>query len=300
MLTHTQPDPQAAAYADGPDHAAAMNAPETIAAARLTLPVHGMSCASCVAHVEKALAAVPGVAAVAVNLATESATVQGSGLDAEALRRAVDEAGYEVPAETLQLAIEGMTCASCVARVEKALAAVPGVLRASVNLASESARLEVVRGAVSARALVAAVQEAGYTARLETGHGAAAAARDPAAAMKRDVIVALVLAAPLAAPMLFALLGVPLSLPPWLQWLLATMVQGTGLSGTDRFLGFLFGSARGVLACIIALIVLRPFAEGADWWQVSVLVPELLAFEDDILNLLGKATDWVSEIDFKG
>jgi Cu+-exporting ATPase len=225
MLTRTQPDPQAAAYADGPDHAAAMNAPETIAAARLTLPVHGMSCASCVAHVEKALAAVPGVAAVAVNLATESATVQGSGLDAEALRRAVDEAGYEVPAETLQLAIAGMTCASCVARVEKALAAVPGVLRASVNLASESARLEVVRGAVSARALVAAVQGAGYTARLETGRGAAAAARDPAAAMKRDVIVALVLAAPLAAPMLFALLGVPLSLPPWLQWLLATPVQ---------------------------------------------------------------------------
>ncbi len=225
MLTRTKPEPQAAAYADGPDHAVAMNAPDAIAAARLTLPVHGMSCASCVAHVEKALAAVPGVATVAVNLATESATVQGSGLDAEALRRAVDEAGYEVPAETLQLAIEGMTCASCVARVEKALAAVPGVLRASVNLASESARVEVVRGAVSARALAAAVQDAGYTARLETAAGAAASVRDPAASMKRDVIIALLLAAPLAAPMLLALFGVPLSLPPWLQWLLATPVQ---------------------------------------------------------------------------
>src|SRR5512137_1347170 len=149
-----------------------MNAPETVAT-RLTLPVHGMSCASCVAHVEKALAAVPGVSAVAVNLATESATVQGTALDAAGLRRAVDDAGYEVPAETLQLAIEGMTCASCVARVEKALAAVPGVLRASVNLASESARVEIVRGVVSARALSAAVDAAGYTARHQAAVGAA-------------------------------------------------------------------------------------------------------------------------------
>ena len=225
MLTRTRYEPRVAAYPVGPDHAVAMNAPDAVAAARLTLPVHGMSCASCVAHVERALAAVPGVATVAVNLATESATVQGSGLDAEALRRAVDEAGYEVPTEMLQLAIEGMTCASCVARVEKALAAVPGVLRASVNLATESARVEVVRGAVSARTLAAAVQDAGYTARLEAAAGAAASVRDLAAAMKRDVIIALVLAAPLAAPMLFALFGMPLSLPPWLQWLLATPVQ---------------------------------------------------------------------------
>lgn len=85
-----------------------------------------------------------------------------------------------------------------------------------------------------------------------------------------------------------------------IQWVLSKMVHGTGLSGTDRFLGFLFGSARGVLACIIALIALRPFAEGTDWWQASMLVPELLAFEDDVLNLLGKATEWFSEIDFKG
>jgi Cu+-exporting ATPase len=200
-----------------------MNAPETVTAIRLTLPVHGMSCASCVAHVEKALAAVPGVASVAVNLATESATVAGSALDVATLRRAVDEAGYEVPSETLQLAIDGMTCASCVARVERALAAVPGVLRASVNLASESARVEIVRGVTSARALAAAVEAEGYSARLQAA--APAAARDPAAAMKRDVILALLLAAPLVAPMLAAPFGIGLALPPWLQWLLATPVQ---------------------------------------------------------------------------
>jgi Cu+-exporting ATPase len=201
-----------------------MNAPETIAT-RLTLPVQGMSCASCVAHVEKALAAVPGVTSVAVNLATESATVQGAALDVAGLRRAVDEAGYEVPAETLQLSIEGMTCASCVARVEKALAEVPGVLRASVNLASESARVEVVRGAANVRTLSAAVQQAGYSARPAASAGTVPAARDPSVAMKRDLIVALLLAAPLAAPMALALAGVQLALPAWLQWLLATPVQ---------------------------------------------------------------------------
>jgi len=84
-----------------------------------------------------------------------------------------------------------------------------------------------------------------------------------------------------------------------IQWLVSRAVQSTGLSGTDRFLGFLFGSARGVLACIIGLIALRPFAEGADWWQASVLTTDLLAFEDEVLELLGKATDWVSEIDLK-
>ena len=201
-----------------------MNAPETVAT-RLILPVHGMSCASCVAHVEKALAAVPGVSSVAVNLATESATVQGAALDAGRLRHAVDEAGYEVPSDALQLAIEGMTCASCVARVERALGAVPGVLRASVNLASESARVEVVRGVVSARALSAAVEAAGYSARLAAAPGAQAAARDPAASMKRDLIIALLLAAPLAAPMALAAFGIEFALAPWLQWLLATPVQ---------------------------------------------------------------------------
>jgi P-type Cu+ transporter len=227
QLMPTKTPAQPPAYAGAPDGAADMNAPESLAVSRLTLPVQGMSCASCVAHVEKALAAVPGVSSVAVNLATESATVQGAALDAARLRHAVDEAGYEVPSETLQLAIEGMTCASCVARVEKALAAVPGVLRASVNLASESARIEAVRGALSTRALGAAVEAAGYSARRETGVGAAAAtsARDPAAALTRDVILALLLAAPLAAPMALALFGFSLVLPPWLQWLLATPVQ---------------------------------------------------------------------------
>ncbi len=230
MLTRTKAETPAGHYAGSvSDDASPMNAPETtvISSGRMTLPVQGMSCASCVAHVEKALAAVPGVQSVAVNLATESATVQGGALDAGVLRRAVDEAGYEVPTETLRLAIEGMTCASCVARVEKALQQVPGVLTATVNLASESARIEFVPGAATSRTLIAAVEQAGYSARREQPAAGTATTitKNPAAALKRDVIIALVLAAPLAAPMALALFGIDLVLPPWLQWLLATPVQ---------------------------------------------------------------------------
>ncbi|MFN9478614.1 MAG: heavy metal translocating P-type ATPase [Betaproteobacteria bacterium] len=203
-----------------------MNAsPSTpITTTRLTLPVRGMSCASCVAHVEKALAAVPGVAKVAVNLATESVTVEAAAPDARALRAAVDEAGYEVPTEQLRMAIDGMTCASCVARVERALAAVPGVVAASVNLASEVATLEAVAGSVAPRALLAAVDDAGYSARLLTT-AAQTPASDATAGLRRDALLALLLAAPLVAPMLAAPFGIALALPPWLQWLLATPVQ---------------------------------------------------------------------------
>jgi membrane protein required for colicin V production len=85
-----------------------------------------------------------------------------------------------------------------------------------------------------------------------------------------------------------------------LQWLVGTMIKSTGLSGTDRFLGFLFGSARGVLACIVALIALRRFAEAGEWWDSSVLVPQLLAFEHQVLELMGRAQDWMLDLNTDG
>ena len=114
----------------------------------LILPVRGMTCASCVAHVEKALKGVDGVANVTVNLSSEKATVQ---LDPEAtgigsLVEAVRETGYEIPTETVTLSIGGMTCASCTAHVERALSKVPGVVTASVNLASEKATVTFLPG----------------------------------------------------------------------------------------------------------------------------------------------------------
>ena len=70
-----------------------------------------------------------------------------------------------------------------------------------------------------------------------------------------------------------------------LQWSLAKLIQSTGLSGTDRFLGFIFGALRGGLVVVAGLILVRPFAETSIWWDQSLLRPELLVFEDDILKL---------------
>jgi len=190
---------------------------------RLVLPVQGMTCASCVAHVEKALARVDGVQRVAVNLATESAAVEGRELDPLALANAIDAAGYSVPMQTIRLAIDGMTCASCVARLEAALRAVPGVTRAAVNLASESASVEVVSGAAAARDLVAAVKAAGYGTTLPSE--TAAVPIDRTAGLRRDALLALVLALPLLVGTHLTLLGFDQPMPAWMQWLLATPVQ---------------------------------------------------------------------------
>ncbi|MCV3768708.1 heavy metal translocating P-type ATPase [Rhizobium sp. TRM95796] len=123
--------------------------------------IEGMTCASCVRSVEKAIAAVPGVQAANVNLATERATVSLSDPSvADAVIQAISKAGYEPRIEMRELQIEGMTCASCVRRVEKALAAVPGVLEANVNLATEKGTIRFTGGDVSA--LEGAVRKAGY------------------------------------------------------------------------------------------------------------------------------------------
>ena len=111
------------------------------------LAISGMSCASCVARLEKALRAVPGVIAASVNLATESANVTSDATTTlGSLQQAIERAGYGVPNEEYTLAISGLTCASCVAHVEKALAKTPGVSSVVVNLATEQARVRVVSG----------------------------------------------------------------------------------------------------------------------------------------------------------
>lgn len=190
----------------------------------LTLPVEGMTCASCVGRVEKALAKVPGVAQATVNLATESAAVTlAERVAALDLAAAVERAGYAVPHDAADLRIEGMTCASCVARVEKALKAVPGVVSATVNLATEQAHVQRLRGAAGAAALMAAVQKAGYTAHVVT-----ADQPPPAAAASHDgwkVALAALLSLPLVVPMVGDLFGRHWMLSPFVQWLLATPVQ---------------------------------------------------------------------------
>ena len=131
---------------------------------RLTLPVEGMTCASCVTHVEGALKGVPGVGGVSVNLATEKAVIDigPDEVPLEKLRQAVVRAGYKVPTTKTTLNIGGMTCASCVGHVESALAGISGVSDARVNLATEKAVVEYVAGIAGAADLRRAVEKAGY------------------------------------------------------------------------------------------------------------------------------------------
>ncbi|MDI1269433.1 MAG: copper ion binding protein, partial [Polaromonas sp.] len=170
---------------------------------RLSLPVEGMTCASCVGRVERALNNVPRVLTAAVNLATERADITFTGLaDPQAAVRAIESAGYTVREETTELAIEDMTCASCVGRVEKALAKIPGVLEATVNLATERARVRHLAGVVSMADLEAAVEQAGYKARRISAETANAGDQDAerreseAQALRRALLIASILTLP--------------------------------------------------------------------------------------------------------
>ncbi len=170
-----------------------------LTAETIQIPIEGMTCASCVGRVEKALSAVQGVVSATVNLTTERADVQVSDPSVQPdLIRAVEATGYAVPGKTIELAVEGMTCASCVGRVERALLAAPGVTDARVNLATEQVTVE---GTADAAALIAAIAETGYIARevaRDTGAEEAKAARKDAeqALLKRDLGLAAAFALP--------------------------------------------------------------------------------------------------------
>ncbi len=144
------------------------------AVAKWVLPVRGMTCASCVGHIEKALSGVPGVLSAHVNLATEQATVEvkEGEVTLEDLVRAVEETGYEVAVETRTLRIGGMTCASCASHIEKGLSEVPGVLSAAVNLATERATVRYIPGWVQLEDLKRAVEQVGYQVLEEPEEGA--------------------------------------------------------------------------------------------------------------------------------
>ncbi|MBA4176864.1 MAG: copper-transporting ATPase [Leptothrix sp. (in: Bacteria)] len=187
----------------------------------LQLPITGMSCASCVRRVEKALLQVPGVTAAEVNLATERATVQMGRPELPRLIESVGKAGFGVALAQTTLQVEGMTCASCVGRVEKALLKVPGVLSAAVNLATEQASVQALPD-VPAAALRKAVEAAGYTARDATQP--TPVARRAAPAWAAPALGAL-LTLPLVAPMLLALFGLHWMPAGWVQLALATPVQ---------------------------------------------------------------------------
>jgi P-type Cu+ transporter len=168
----------------------------------LNLKIRGMTCASCVGRVERALQKVPGVIAASVNLATEEAHVVAdpARVDTQTLAGAVKNAGYEAEVAHLTFAIGGMSCASCVARVEGAVRRLPGVVDASVNLATEKAKVGYFPKMLTPAKIVAAIEAAGYTATAQDTQSLAPSEAGEDAdrrALRRDLIFAAAFTLPL-------------------------------------------------------------------------------------------------------
>jgi Cu+-exporting ATPase len=198
------------------------------------LPLRGMSCAACATRIEASLRGLPGVRRAAVNLAAERASVtyDPAALDVDRIMARVREAGYEVPVTRLTLPIAGMSCASCVGRVEAALRAVPELLEASVNLASEQAQVAFPEGRVTVGDLRRAARAAGYDIP-ELAEGGDAADRERMARVREHARLRLkvVVGAVLSAPVLVGSFpGVVPWAPavwttPWVQLVLTLPVQ---------------------------------------------------------------------------
>jgi Cu+-exporting ATPase len=198
--------------------------------------VGGMSCASCVARVERAIGRKSGVESAAVNLAAETAVVRFDQAELAELLDAVRGAGYEPVTEKATIGVGGMSCASCVARVERAIKALPGVVDAAVNLATESAAVEYLPATVSRERIAQAIRGAGYEpAAAEQAPDAERGRQErELRALRRDLIFAAAFALPLLlvsmAPMILpGVRDLMLRLAPapmwdWLQLALATPV----------------------------------------------------------------------------
>lgn len=203
---------------------------------QVSLPVEGMSCAACVAKVEKALGNVTGIREAKVNLVSGKAAVKFDPhkTNVAQMAQVVSELGYEVPREEILLTVRGMSCAACVAKVEKAVGGVAGVTRVVVNLPAESAKVEFYPGTVTKADIKKVIKELGYEA-TEKLEGQAALDRErearqrEVAFQKRNMWIAWPLAALVMLGMFRDMWIFPLFVPEFLGntivlWILTTPV----------------------------------------------------------------------------
>lgn len=254
---------------------------------QLTLPVLGMTCANCVAAVERNSKKVDGVTTANVNYASEKVTitydpslVKSQALTADVIAR-IERAGYRVPTAELDLALLGMTCANCATNIERALNKVDGVLEATVNYANEKATIKYASGVVTQADLVAAVRRADYdvveTAVTDDPQDAEAAAR---AAEIRHQWTRLLVGAVFSVPLFvfsmsrdFGLLGdwANAIWVNWLFWVLATPVQF--YVGWDYYVGG-YKSLRNGSANMDVLVAMG--SSVAYGYSVAVLLAQTL------------------------
>ncbi len=144
-----------------------MNPQKTV---EITLPIDGMTCGGCAANVEKSIQSLPGISRVVVFMLRKQANIvyDPAQVDLLDFHRAVLDAGYSVPTEDCLLDIHGMSCVSCIVRVEGALTDLPGVLEASANLTKNAARVKYIPQLTTVEDMQQAVQKAGYQATLSS------------------------------------------------------------------------------------------------------------------------------------
>jgi len=241
-------------------------------AKKANIHVTGMTCTTCAATIEKGLAETPGVEQARVNFASEKASLEydPTKVDLTKIKETISQLGYGVDTRKSIFPVAGMTCASCVARVEEALSGVPGVVSATVNLASEKATVEYTEG-THITDLKQAVKEAGYELGAE-----AEALEDVTTASQREfrsVRNRFVLAAILAA-IIMALMWTPAFIgKPYLLWALATPVQ---FWAGWRFYRGAWGALRHRTADMNTLIAVGTSA-AYFYSLVAVLFPRLFA-----------------------
>ena len=252
---------------------------------QITLPVLGMTCANCVAAVERNSKKVEGVTDATVNFASEKVTfsydpalVKGKEVTTAVIER-VKRAGYEIPTASLELPLLGMTCTNCAANIERALNKVDGVLSATVNYASEKAAITYATGAVSRAEMVAAVRKAGYNVIESEGdeelEDAEAAAREADIQhQKNRLVIGIVFSLPLFLFSMsrdFGLVG-HWAHATWVNWLfliLATPVQF--YVGWDYYVGA-YKSLRNGSANMDVLVAMG--SSVAYFYSVAVLLAQ--------------------------
>lgn len=196
---------------------------------QIEIPIEGMTCVACATRIEKSLNKLPGVHAI-VNLANEKARIKFDETQTipDKLIDSIENAGFHVVSQSVQLQISGMTCADCSERIKKVLNKFPGVT-ATINPSTEKAHINFKPGSVTVSNLIAAIVKEGYTATEINATNRAEEKTRQMASYKRELRMFWISAA-LTLPLMLHM-GTIFSgtttelLPRWLQWLLATPVQ---------------------------------------------------------------------------
>ncbi|GGD01796.1 heavy metal translocating P-type ATPase [Halopseudomonas salina] len=197
----------------------------------IEIGINGMSCGSCVGRVERALASEPGVTSAQVNLATAKAQVTFDGqTDAAAVIRAIEGAGYTPVTQSVDLMVQGMSCGSCVSRVEKAIGQLAGVLQASVNLTTQKASVTFLPEMVTLHQLHQAIRGAGYEPQQAETTGSVVDTQDHEG---RELRNRMLFAAALTIPIVFISMGKML---PGLDTFFTSIMSHRGWMGIEWLL----------------------------------------------------------------